>query len=85
MAYGAVLGVDVLQRHLEHVVAADANAMNFRLRFVTRRWLFGFAARLRFGHGRILTCLEMLSLAQIASSGCTIPSADAPRRRVFPI
>jgi hypothetical protein len=61
MAGRAVLRVDVIHRHFEHVVAADADAMNFYW------WLFcGFRSacrlrRLRIAHKQILSRARKLS------------------------
>jgi hypothetical protein len=64
VAGGAVLRVDVIHRDFKHVVAADADAMNFHRSLVSRLFtgrVVGVCGLLLFGHGRIL--------AQAYSSG----------------
>jgi hypothetical protein len=54
---GAVLGFVVVHRDFEHVVATDANAMDFRARFFAGlrfRAVPGVFALLRFAHRPIL-------------------------------
>ena len=58
MASGAVLGFEVFHRDFEHVVAADADTMNFRGRFLAGlgfRGVAGVGSLVRFRHERILT------------------------------
>jgi hypothetical protein len=57
VAGGAVLGFEVFHRHFEHVVAADADTMNFRGRLLSRlrfRGVAGVRSLARFRHKRIL-------------------------------
>jgi hypothetical protein len=55
VAGGAVLGFEVFHRHFEHVVAADADTMNFRRRFLARLRFRGVAGvRSLVRHKRIL-------------------------------
>src|SRR5580658_6052532 len=69
VADGAVLRFVVVERHFEHVVAADADAVNLRLRLAVAR-LFGvFVGGMRLAHGGILSWPAQFD-APVSSSGC---------------
>jgi hypothetical protein len=57
VAGGAVLGFEIFHRYFEHVVAADADTMNFSRLFLARFGFWGVAgvrSLVRFRHQRIL-------------------------------
>jgi hypothetical protein len=57
MAHGAVFRFEVIHRHFEHIVAADANAVNLRLRLAVGG-LFGLVfSGMCLAHGGILSRL----------------------------
>jgi len=47
----------IIHRHFKHIVAADANAMNFRLGLAVRGLFVFFFRGMRLAHGRILAWL----------------------------
>jgi hypothetical protein len=57
VAGGAVLGFVIIHRDFKHVVAADADTVDFRARLLARfrlRSVLGVLALLRLAHGSIL-------------------------------
>jgi len=60
MAGGAVLGVDVIHGDFKHIVAADADAMDFHRRFLAGlgRGGIGMLSFLCLAHGGILSRSE---------------------------